>query len=288
MVTVVQSIINGLMIGGIYALVAVGLTLIFGVMGIVNFAQGEFLMVGMFATFLLNQWLHLGIYPLLFIVTPICFLIGFGIFRGLINRVIGKPDIYQILLTLGLSIFLTNGAIMIWGPDYHSIPNTVKQMAFRFGPFAIPTARVIAFVVAAVMVWLLNVVINKTEMGRAMRATAESREIATLLGINPRRTFAIAFSIGIALAGAAGVLISPLFYVYPQVGSLFTNTAFVVVVLGGMGDVVGAMIGGLLIGIVEALSGTFLSLDLAQLGVYVIFVLVLFLRPNGLFGRSGA
>lgn len=284
----VQSIINGLMIGGIYALVAVGLTLIFGVMGIVNFAQGEFLMVGMFLTFLANQWLHLGIYPLFFIVTPLCFLIGWGIFRGLINRVIGKPDIYQILLTLGLSIFLVNGATMIWGPDYHSIPNTIKLAAWNFGGFSIPVARVIAFLVAAAMVWVLNIVINKTEMGRAMRATAESREIATLLGINPRRTFAIAFSIGIALAGAAGLLISPLFYVYPHVGQLFSNTAFVVVVLGGMGDVYGAMLGGLLIGIVEALSSVYLAMDLAQLGVFVIFILVLFLRPNGLFGRRSA
>lgn len=283
-----QSIINGLMIGGIYALVAVGLTLIFGVMGIVNFAQGEFLMVGMFLTFLLNQWLHLGIYPLFFIVTPLCFLIGWLIFRGLINRVIGKPDIYQILLTLGLSIFLVNGATMIWGPDYHSIPNTIKQAAWNFAGFSIPIARVIAFAVAAAMVWGLNIIINKTEMGRAMRATAESREIATLLGINPRRTFAIAFAIGIALAGAAGLLISPLFYVYPHVGGLFSNTAFVVVVLGGMGDVYGAMIGGLLIGIVEALSSVYIALDMAQLGVFVIFILVLFLRPNGLFGRRTA
>jgi branched-chain amino acid transport system permease protein len=285
---VVQSIINGLMIGGIYALVAVGLTLIFGVMGIVNFAQGEFLMAGMFITWLLNKWLHLGIYPLFFVVTPIMLLFGWGIFRTLITRVIGKSDIYQILLTLGLSIFLVNGAIMIWGPDYQSIPNTVKQAAWHLGPFMIPVARVVAFLVAAALVVVLEIIINRTEMGRAMRATAESAEIATLLGINPRKTFALAFAIGIALAGAAGVLISPLFYVYPQVGGLFNNTAFVVVVLGGMGDVTGAMFGGLLIGVVEALSATFISLDLAQLGVYVIFILVLFLRPNGLFGRSGS
>jgi len=281
-----QTTLNGLMTGGVYALVAVGLTLIFGVMRIVNFAQGEFVMLGMYLSWMLATITHIGAYPGLLVVGAGMFAIGYIAFKFLIVRVLGKNEEACILLTLGLSIFLQNVILLIFGADYRTVATSIKDLAFHAGSLSIAVPRLVAFGVALLMVAFLSVFLTKTDLGRAMRATAESREVATLLGINPIRCFAIAFAIGIVLAGAAGVLLTPMFYVYPSVGTLFNLTAFVIVVLGGMGSVPGALLGGLIIGIVEALSSTYISLDLAQLFTFIIFLAVLFLRPSGLFGRS--
>ena len=282
----VQTTLNGLMIGGVYALVAVGLTLIFGVMRIVNFAQGEFVMLGMYLSWMLVTVTKIGAYPGLLIVGAGMFAIGYIAFKFLIVRVLGKNEEACILLTLGLSIFLQNVILLIFGADYRTVSSSIKDMAFHAGTLSIAVPRFVAFAVALLMVALLSLFLTKTDLGRAMRATAESREVATLLGINPIRCFSIAFAIGIVLAGTAGVLLTPMFYVYPGVGTLFNLTAFVIVVLGGMGSVPGALLGGLIIGIVEALSSTYIALDLAQLFTFIIFLAVLFLRPSGLFGRS--
>lgn len=276
------------MIGGVYALIAVGLTLIFGVMKIVNFAHGEFVMLGMYASWMLATFAHIGPYYGFLLVCAIMFAIGYIVFKTLMIHIIGKSDESFILLTVGLSIFLQNAVLMIFGADYGAVDISIKDSAFHFSSLAVSEPRVIAFIVALGLVAGLAALLNKTDMGRAMRATAESREIATLLGINAVRCFAISFSIGIVLAGAAGVLLTPMFYVYPGVGSLFNMTAFVVVVLGGMGSVVGALLGGLLIGVVEALAGTYVSLDLAQLFTYLVFLAVLFVHPSGLVGRSAS
>lgn len=284
--TFLQTVVNGLMIGGVYALVAVGLTLIFGVMGIVNFAQGEFLMLGMYISWILATLLHMGPYQGMWLVALLMFLLGYVVFRGLISRVLGKGDEACILLTLGLSTFLQNAILVIYGADYRTIETSVKDAALYLGGLTLPLGRIIAFTVALLLVGLLSYVLARTDVGRAMRACAESREIATLLGINPLRSFALAFGIGIVLAGIAGVLLTPMFYIYPGVGTLFNTTAFVVVVLGGMGSVAGALLGGLIIGVVESLTATYVSLDLSQLGTFLIFLIVLLLRPRGLFGRS--
>ena len=281
-----QTTLNGLMVGGVYALVAVGLTLIFGVMKIVNFAQGEFVMLGMYASWMLATFAHITPYPGLVLVGIVMFAIGYLVFKFLIIRVIGKPDESFILLTLGLSIVLQNLILMIFGANYLAVSTTVQDKAFHLSGLTLSVPRVIAFLVALLMVVALTILLNKTDLGRAMRATAESREVATLLGINPIRCFTIAFAIGIVLAGTAGVLLTPMFYVFPGVGTLFNLTAFVVVVLGGLGSVPGALLGGLIIGIVEALSSTYISLDLAQLFTFLIFLAVLFIRPSGLFGGA--
>ncbi len=280
-----QTTINGLMIGGVYALVAVGLTLIFGVMGIVNFAQGEFVMLGMYASWMLATYLKVGPYPGLLPVGLIMLAVGYIVFRTLIARVVGKPDEVAILLTLGLSIFLQNVILVIYGADYLTVQTTIKDAALNFAGLSLPLARVVAFVVALIFVGLLSYMLAKTDLGRAMRACAENRNIATLLGINPKFIFTLAFAIGIVMAGLAGVLLTPMFYVYPGIGTLFNLTAFVVVVLGGMGSVPGALLGGLIIGILESLTGTYVALDLAPIGTWLVFLLVLFLRPSGLFGR---
>lgn len=283
---ITQSAINGLMIGGVYALIAVGLTLIFGVMGIVNFAQGEFLMLGMYATWLIWRAAHINAYALFFVTAPLMFGFGYLVFRGLIARVVGKGDVMYILLTIGLSIFLQNVMLLIFTSDYQVINDPIKAAALHLGPLSFPAARVISFAAAVLLVAALNWVINRTALGRAMRACAENREVATLLGIDTASTYAIAFGIGSLLAGAAGALLSPVYYIYPGIGNLFGTTAFVVVVLGGMGSVVGALLGGLVIGVVEALTGNFVSLDLQSLGTFLIFLLVLFFRPNGILGKG--
>jgi branched-chain amino acid transport system permease protein len=185
-----------------------------------------------------------------------------------------------------LSIVLQNLVLVIFGAEYFSVDTPIKDKAFHMAGLSLSVPRLIAFVVALLMVTALTIMLNKTDLGRAMRATSESREVATLLGINPTKCFTIAFAIGIVLAGIAGVLLTPMFYVFPGVGTLFNLTAFVVVVLGGMGSVPGALLGGLIIGVVEALSSTYISLDLAQLFTFLIFLAVLFLRPSGLFGEA--
>ncbi len=286
METFLQTAINGLMIGGVYALVAVGLTLIFGVMGIVNFAQGEFVMLGMYASWMLATYFKIGPYAGLILVSLVMLGIGYVFFRGLIVHVVGKPDEVAILLTLGLSIFLQNIILVIYGADYLTVQTTIKDAALNMAGLSLPLARVVAFSVALVFVGLLSYMLTRTDLGRAMRACAENRNIATLLGINPKFVFTLAFAIGIVMAGIAGVLLTPMFYVYPGIGTLFNLTAFVVVVLGGMGSVPGALLGGLIIGILESLTGTYIALDLAPIGMWLIFLAVLFLRPSGLFGRS--
>lgn len=281
-----QTAINGLMIGGVYALIAVGLTLIFGVMGIVNFAQGEFLMLGMYSTWLLWSALHASPYLLLFVAAPLMFVFGYLVYKGLISRVVGKGDVLCILLTIGFGIFAQNSMLLIFTSNYQNIVDPIKAAAINIGPLTLPAGRLIGFGMAVLMVGILNWILAKTDLGRAMRATAENPEVATMLGINPGATYAISFGIGSLLAGLAGALLSPIYYIYPGVGNMFGTTAFVVVVLGGLGSTVGALVGGLVIGVVEALTGSYVALDLSSLGTFVIFLLVLFFRPNGILGKG--
>lgn len=284
LVAVLQSLVNGLLIGGVYALVAVGLTLIFGVMKIVNFAQGEFLMLGMYFTFWVSGLSKLNPYLVSFLLIPVFFLLGWLVYSVLIRRVVDKGDVSQILLTLGLSVFLQSVALLLWGSDFRSLASPLKTAGLRLGPVVMSLPQVIALVVALVLVLGLMLFLSRTDLGKAMRATAENREIVLTLGINPEKTYILAFGLGITFAGVAGLLLSPFFYIFPTVGSYFNLTAFIIVVLGGMGSVVGALLGGLLIGIAESVTGTFISVNLSQLASFVVFLLVLFLRPSGLFG----
>ncbi len=279
-----QTIINGLMIGGVYALIAVGLTIIFGVMKIVNFAQGEFLMVGMYVTWLLYKAIGGSPYLLIPPVIVIMFIFGLLLYKIVVKPVVGKGDTAYILLTVGLSIFLQNVVQLIWGANYFSIETTIKTEAIQMGDVSIQLPRLIAFIGAIILVGGLHLFLKKTDIGKAMRATAENSQVASLLGINPSRSFAIAFAIGVVMAGMAGVLLTPMFYVYPRVGQLFGLTAFVVVVLGGLGNITGALFGGLIIGLVEAFTASYVALDLAPVGTFVVFLLVLLLKPEGIFG----
>ena len=284
----IQAIVNGIMIGGIYALVAVGLTLIFGVMDVVNFAQGEFVMIGMFVTYLLH--LLLGLDPIVSIIValPIMFCLGALVQKTLIARVVGLPHESQILLTLGLSVLLMNLTLLIMGADPHSIKTSYKFSSIEIGPILIMLPRFIAFavaMVASIMLWLF---LSRTELGRGLRAVAEKPEVAILMGINPKKMHWMAFGVGIALAGVAGTVVTPFRYIYPNVGQAYVLIAFVVVVLGGMGNIPGAILGAFVIGITESLTSQYVALDLAMLGPFIIFILVLLFKPTGILGKGRA
>ena len=282
--TVVQAVINGLLIGGIYALVSIGVTLIFGVVKIVNFAQGEFVMLGMYITFFL--FTYFGIDPLLslFVSMPVLFVAGALIQHFLIRRVLGPNDMPQIFLTFALSLLLLNLSLLLFSANYRTVHTFYSDEAFHFGGIYIPVAKLIAFVVAMALSGALWVFLRTTDLGKAMRAAAQNRDVATLMGINPNRVFAVAFGAALALAGAAGSLLMPFYSAYPFVGQVFVLMAFVAVVLGTLGNVVGALVASLMMGVAESLGIQFVGADSGLIVVFAMLLLTLAFKPTGLGG----
>jgi branched-chain amino acid transport system permease protein len=276
------------MIGGVYSLIAVGLTMIHGVMKIINFAQGDFLMVGMYATVMLYSFLQPGTAPYILIlpVAVLMFMFGMVIFKTTITRVIGKGDSNYILLTLGLSYLLQNGAQLIFGPSYISLPvsNELKFATIQLGENYISIPRLIAFAAALTLVVIMNFFLTKTDMGRAMRSTAENNTIATGLGVNVKKVYIIAFGLGTVFAGISGLLLTPIFFIYPLAGAPFSSIAMTVCVLGALGNIKGAMVGGLLIGLVESFVSGYVNLEMAKVAIDLTLLMVLMFKPYGLFG----
>lgn len=286
--TILQLTINGLLLGGIYSLIAIGLTLIFGVVRIINFAQGEFLMIGMFATFWIFSLLKIDPYLALFIFTPLLFLLGMGTERLIIKPIQNAPPIAQIFSTFGLSIVLQNGALMFWKSDYRSLETSYSNAVISWAGLMINVPRLVAFGVAVGIVIFLYLFLQRTYLGKAMNAVAQDRDAAQLMGVDINRVYMLAFGLGIGLEGLAGALIMPIYATYPTVGFTFGLIAFVVVVLGGLGNMIGAFLGGLVIGLVESFSGFYISPELNTAIYFLIFVLVLIVRPSGLMGIVGA
>jgi branched-chain amino acid transport system permease protein len=286
--TVLQLTINGLLLGGIYSLIAIGLTLIFGVVRIINFAQGEFLMIGMFATFWIFSLLKIDPYLALFIFTPLLFLLGMGTERLIIKPIQNAPPIAQIFSTFGLSIVLQNGALMFWKSDYRSLETSYSNAVISWAGLMINVPRLVAFGVAVGIVIFLYLFLQRPYLGKAMNAVAQDRDAAQLMGVDINRVYMLAFGLGIGLEGLAGALIMPIYATYPTVGFTFGLIAFVVVVLGGLGNMIGAFLGGLVIGLVESFSGFYISPELNTAIYFLIFVLVLIVRPSGLMGIVGA
>ena len=288
-----QAIINGLLIGGVYALIAVGLTMIHGVMKIVNFAQGDFLAIGMYISYVLYQLLPQGALPywLLLPVAVAMFFVGTIIFQATIKHVIGKESTSYILLTIGLSYLITNGLQLIFGPNYYSVQ---VSDALKYGtvPFLadlgvyVQDSRLIAFAFALVFVIFVNWFLNKTDIGCAMRATAENQTVAASLGINTKFCFVCAFALGTMFAGISGLLITPMFMAYPKIGTTFSTIAMSSMVLGGLGNIKGAMIGGIIIGLVESITSIYISTELAPIAINAVLMLILIFRPYGLFGKG--
>lgn len=280
-----QAVLTGILIGGVYGLVAMGLTLIFGVLDIVNFAHGAFLAVALYITVTMVS--RFGVNPLvaLFVAVPVMFLLGAGVQRFVLSGAMGKPLENQLLITLGLALLIDNGLLLVFGPDPQSVKLPGDTGVQIFGAVA-TVSRLLAFGVALVLAALLYLLLQRTRLGTAIRAVAANDAGAQLVGIDTRRIYMATFAIGTACAGAAGVLVAPLVTIEPTTGELFNIIAFVVVVLGGMGNVIGALVGGLIIGLTEQLGALYLPGQSPLLSVFVVFVLVLFLRPQGLFGRS--
>jgi branched-chain amino acid transport system permease protein len=281
---VAQAVINGLLIGGIYALVSIGVTLIFGVIKIVNFAQGEFVMIGMYISFFLAT--QFGIDPIVSLIVsmPVLFVVGVLIQHFLIRRVLGLNDLPQIFLTFALSLLILNLALMLLTVNYRTVHTWYSDEALHFGGLYIPVAKLIAFVLAMVLSGLLWVFLHATDLGKAMRAAAQKPEVAMLMGINPNRVFCVALGIALALAGAAGSLLMPFYPAYPMVGQVFVLMAFVAVVLGTLGNVVGALIASLMMGVAESLGIQFVGADSGLIVVFMMLLLTLAVRPSGLAG----
>jgi branched-chain amino acid transport system permease protein len=281
-----QSLITGVLMAGIYALVAIGLTLIFGVVRIVNFAQGEFVMLGMYATYWL--WKVWGIDPhlSLLVTMPALFCFGVLVQRFLLQPILRAPDLAQIFMTVGLSVVLMNAALFFFRADFRSVKTVYTEWTFRAAGVAIPMPRLFAFAGALLLAGLLTLFLSKTDVGKALRAVAQDREVSMLLGINPQRMYLLAVGLGAALAGAAGGLIVPFFYVFPTVGVVFVLIAFVVVILGTLGSIQGALLASLIVGVAESLAILFAGADLGLVVVFAILVATLILKPSGLMGQA--
>jgi len=282
--TLAQAVINGLLIGGIYALVSIGVTLIFGVVKIVNFAQGEFVMIGMYISFYLATQFNIDPLASLLISMPVLFVIGVLIQHVLIRRVLGQNDMPQIFLTFALSLLLLNLALMLFTANYRTVHTWYSDESIHIGGLYIPVAKLIAFVLAMVLSGALWIFLRRTDLGKAMRAAAQNRDVAMLMGINPDRVFCVALGIALALAGAAGSLLMPFYPAYPMVGQVFVLMAFVAVVLGSLGNVIGALIASLMMGIAESLGIQFVGADSGLIVIFLMLLLTLAFRPNGLGG----
>lgn len=281
-----QVTVSGVLLGGVFALIAAGLNIIFGVVRIINFAHGELVMLGMYATFFLHELYGIDPYLSILAVAPGLFLVGVVIQRLVIQPILGASAISKIFATVGLSLVLINLALIFLGGDFRSVRTSYSGATIGIGSININMARLIAFAVALVLFAGLFSLLRYTFLGKAFQAVAEDRSTAQLMGIRVERLYLLAFGLGAALAGVAGALLMPFSTVYPTVGITYTLVAFVVVVLGGLGNMSGTLLAGLLIGLTDAFSATFISPALSSATYFMIFILVLLVRPSGLFGKG--
>ena len=285
-----SALLNGLTTGAVYALIALGLTLIYGVLHIINFAHGASLMMALYGVYALKERWGVDPYVALPFMVPAMFVLGYGMQRLIINRASHGKDENILLVTLGLSIVMENLALLFFKSDTRTIDTAYTLSTVAIGPEAVQVMvslpKLVAFAGALVVSALLIVILQRTDLGRAIRAVAKEKQGARLMGIDVEHVYAMCFGLGLACLGAAACFLLPAYYVNPQVGNGFVLVAFTVVVLGGMGSFTGALLGGLLIGVVESFGGLFLGESLGQVGIFVIFIAVLLLRPQGLFGAK--
>lgn len=281
----IQGILSGILMGFVYALIAAGLSLIFGLMEIVNFAHGEFLMLSMYTAF----WMYalFALDPLLSV--PICaavlFALGWLTYFGIIRRILGGPMLAQIFATFGLAIFLRSAAQFLWTPDFRQVSDAWIQGPVRILGISVGLPQVVASAACLLAFGILYWFITKTETGMALEATAQDRQAAALMGINTERMFALGWGIGSACVGVAGAFLASFFYVFPHVGALFALIAYVTVALGGFGSVPGSLVAGVLIGVIEVLGGLLIAPAFKYVAVFVVYLVVVLLRPQGLLGK---
>lgn len=287
MTTLGQLILSGILIGGIYALMSMGLTLIFGVLRVVNFAHGEFLMIAMYGAWAITTLLGLNAYVAAIVVVPAMALFGVLAHRLIIAPALDKPHLVVVFATMGLGILLQNAAQMVMTADLWDVPPLFGR-SVHIGPFYFRGELLIGFAVTILATLGLQWVIRATYLGKAIRATVQDGEAAMLMGIPVPRIFLITFAAGSALVGLAACVMMPLFSVFPTVGLNFVLIAFVIVVLGGMGSIEGALLGGIAIGVVQSLSSYYVAPAFGQMFFFILFLLVMIFRPNGLLGQKGA
>lgn len=282
----IQTLVAGILLGGVYALVSVGLNLLFGVVRVINFAHGEFVMIGMYLAFWL--WFGMGIDPYLslLIVAPAMFLIGVVFQRGILQPIQGTSANMKIFATVGISIILQNLALFLWGGQHHSVSTGYSTAVLDIAGINISVGRLIAFIGALVMVGALFYIMNRTMTGNILRAIAEDSSTAVLVGIPVKKFYFVATGISVMLAGVAGVMLMPFTSASPLFGVHMTLIAFIVVVIGGMGSMVGSLVGGVLLGAIETLAGTYISPALQQAVLFALFIIVVLVRPQGLFGKG--
>ena len=286
MLLFLQSLINGILLGGIYASYSAGFSLIFGVMGVINIFHGEMVMLGAFLTY----WLFVLFHVDPFLTIPFSFfslfVFGYLVQRFVIQRVVEAPPMISYILTFGIHLIIAYSALWVWTADFRTVTTTYSGLNANVGGVIIPYARVATFGLALIVVAGLYFLLNKTEAGRAIRATAQDKEMARLMGVNITRTYALTFGIGAAVTGVAGSLISTYFIIFPQMGLSYTIIAFCVVVLGGMGYIPGALWGGLILGVVQSMTATYLNAGLSGALTFILLFVMLIIRPAGIAGRG--
>lgn len=287
LVSLLQNVSNGLLIGGVYALIGVGLTLVFGVMRTINFAHGDFVVLGMYSAVLFHAILGWDPYFSLIIAMPLGFLVGVLIERIVLSPIVDAPPETSLLATLGVSLIIGNTLLLTFGAESRSVQVSYASETIAVGPVRISMVLLLAGIATTAVIGGLYLVLNRTEIGRAIRATAENRLGAELVGIDTRKIQGIVFGIGMMLAVTAGVTLIPLLFATPTAtGAVFTLKAFVVTVLGGLGNVGAAIAGGLLLGLVEVLGASYFLSEYRDAYGLIAFLLILLLRPEGLFGRT--
>jgi branched-chain amino acid transport system permease protein len=281
-----SAVANGLMTGAVYALIALGLTLVYGVLHIINFAHGATLTAAMFAVFVCHSVFRIDPYLAIMLLTPLFFACGYLVQRCIIGPASHGEDSNILLVTLGLSIIIENTLLATFRSDTRSIDVPYGFSVVEIGPLLLSVPKLIAFAGAFVVALLLHLLLARTDTGKAIRAVAREQTGAALVGIDVAHIYAVTFGIGAACLAIAACLLMPTFLVNPRIGNAFVLIAFTIVVLGGMGSIAGALVGGLVIGVVESLSGLYLGESLGQIGIFLIFILALLLRPTGLFGAA--
>ncbi|MFA5904007.1 MAG: branched-chain amino acid ABC transporter permease [Desulfobacula sp.] len=279
-----QLLIQGILLGGVYGLIALGLSLIFGVMGVINFAHGQIMVMGMYASYWIFVLLGIDPYVSLVAVAGIIFVLGYAIQYLVVNRILDYPEAMQVLPLVSTGLILENIALLLWGPDHRSPQTALGLDSIWLGPVMVDTSRIIAFSLAILITGLIFLFLKKTTMGKRIRAASDNRTGAVLVGINVDRINNFSFGLGAATTAAAGCLLVPIMPISPYIAHDFTTAAFIVVILGGMGNLPGAMAGGLVLGVAESLSTLVLPATLKQVVSFTLLIIIILFRPQGLFG----